>query len=77
MGVQSVAMAGENILLSAHALGLGGVWICAPLFAARAVTRTLALPENWQPQGLLLLGYPDAIPPARSRQAWAELTITR
>lgn len=58
MGVQGVAMAAENLLLAAHAEGLGGVWLCAPLFAPQAARQAVGLPETWQPQGLLLLGYP-------------------
>ncbi|HQU36176.1 MAG TPA: nitroreductase family protein, partial [Anaerolineales bacterium] len=33
MTVQSVAAAGMQLLLAAHAEGLGGVWACWPLFA--------------------------------------------
>ena len=33
MGTQSVALAGLQLLLAAHAEGLGGTWICWPLFA--------------------------------------------
>ena len=58
MGVQGVAMAGENLLLAAHAEGLGGVWVCAPLFAQETVIEALDLPESWLPQGMVLLGYP-------------------
>lgn len=57
MGVQSVALAGGQLLLAAHAEGLGGVWICAPLFAPAEVQKTLALPESWQAQGVILLGW--------------------
>jgi coenzyme F420-0:L-glutamate ligase/coenzyme F420-1:gamma-L-glutamate ligase len=58
MAVQSVAMAGQNLLLAAHALGLGGCWMCAPLFCPEVVRETLDLPTDWQPQGLIALGYP-------------------
>jgi len=58
MAVQSVAMAGQNLLLAAHAHGLGGCWLCAPLFCPDIVRETLALPTDWQPQGLITLGYP-------------------
>lgn len=58
MAVQSVAMAGQNLLLAAHALGLGACWLCAPLFCADTVRQTLDLPADWQPQGLITLGYP-------------------
>ena len=58
MAVQSVAMAGQNLLLAAHALGLGACWLCAPLFCPDVVGATLALPLDWQPQGLITAGYP-------------------
>lgn len=58
MAVQSVAMAGQNLLLAAHVLGLGGCWLCAPLFCPEVVQSTLDLPPDWQPQGLITLGYP-------------------
>jgi coenzyme F420-0:L-glutamate ligase/coenzyme F420-1:gamma-L-glutamate ligase len=58
MAVQSVAMAGQNILLAAHEAGLGACWMCAPLFCPDVVRDTLALPDDWQPQALLTIGYP-------------------
>lgn len=69
MGVQGVALAGENLLLAAHGEGLGGVWVCAPLFAQDTVRRCLDLPKTWDPQGLILLGYPESIPDPRPRRA--------
>ena len=76
MGVQSVALAGGNLLLAAHAQGLGGVWICAPLFAQDAIRTTLELPAGWEPQGLILLGYPAKIPSQRPRRPLEEITRT-
>jgi F420 biosynthesis protein FbiB-like protein len=58
MAVQSVAMAGQNLLLTAHNAGLGACWMCAPLFCPDVVRDTLDLPSDWQPQALLTLGYP-------------------
>lgn len=58
MAVQSVAMAGQNLLLAAHAAGLGACWMCAPLFVPDVVRDVLHLPEDWQPQALLTVGYP-------------------
>jgi F420 biosynthesis protein FbiB-like protein len=57
MAVQSTAMAGQNCLLAAHDLGLGACWMCAPLFAPDVVRAALALPDDWQPQGMIVLGY--------------------
>ena len=58
MAVQSVAMAGQNLLLAAHEAGLGACWMCAPLFCPDVVRDALKLPEDWQPQALLTMGYP-------------------
>jgi nitroreductase len=76
MSVQSVAMAGQNLLLAAHAEGLGGVWVCAPLFAQEAVRQALNLPGEWHPQGMLLLGYPAVVPKTRPRRPVSEVTRT-
>lgn len=57
MAVQSVALAGGQLLLAAHAEGLAGVWVCAPLFVPAEVSRALELPESWETQGLILLGW--------------------
>ncbi len=58
MAVQSVAMAGQNLLLAAHSHGLGACWMCAPLFCPDVVCAALALPDDWQPQGVIAVGYP-------------------
>ncbi len=58
MAAQSTAMAAQNLLLLAHAEGLAACWICAPLFAPELVRETLALPPDWEPQGLITLGHP-------------------
>ncbi len=58
MAVQSVAMAVQNLLLAAHAEGLGACWMCAPLFCGEAVRESLDLPGDWQPQALVTLGRP-------------------
>jgi len=57
MAAQSAAMAAQNLLLMAHAGGLAACWLCAPLFAPELVRNTLKLPEDWEPQGLITLGY--------------------
>jgi F420 biosynthesis protein FbiB-like protein len=68
MGVQSVAAAVQNLLLAAHAEGLGGCWYCAPLFCPEQVRKALEIPENVYPQALLTLGYPDESPRAPARK---------
>jgi len=75
MATQSVALAGGTILLAAHAEGLGGVWVCAALFAPDTVRRALALPPDWEAQGMLLVGYPAKVPEARARKPIEEITM--
>lgn len=58
MAAQSTAMAGQNLLLAAHDHGLGACWMCAPLFCPEVVGGVLELPDDWQPQALITLGYP-------------------
>jgi coenzyme F420-0:L-glutamate ligase / coenzyme F420-1:gamma-L-glutamate ligase len=62
MGSQSVALAGLQLLLAVHAEGLGGTWICWPLFAQEETREALELPKNWQPIGMVFIGYPDEMP---------------
>ncbi|HQV93500.1 MAG TPA: nitroreductase family protein [Anaerolineales bacterium] len=68
MTVQSVAAAGMQLLLAAHAEGLGGVWACWPLFAVETIQKTLDLPDKWESQGIFFLGFPEVIPEARERK---------
>ena len=76
MAQQSAAMAGQNILLMADSLGLGACWMCAPLFCPDVVARTLHLPADWQPQGMITLGYP-AQQRERGRDGWESKTLWR
>ena len=71
MTIQSVAMAAQNILLLAHAAGLGACWLCAPLFVPALVQDTLHLPADWEPQGLITLGWP-AEERTKERRPWRD-----
>lgn len=62
MAIQSVALAGHQLMLAAHAEGLGANWICWPLYAQEAVRNALKLPETWEPQGMFFIGYTDQEP---------------
>jgi len=57
MAVQSLAAAIENMLLAAHAEGLGSCWFCAPLFCQDVVRKVLKVPSHVEPQALVTLGY--------------------
>jgi nitroreductase len=58
-------MATQNLLLASHAEGLAACWMCAPLFCPDVVRASLDVPAQWQPQGLITLGY--AAEPGRNR----------
>lgn len=74
MAVQGAAMAAHNILLAAHATGLGACWMCAPLFCPQVVSEALTLPDDWEPQALITLGFPAEAGKPYRRRALAEIT---
>ena len=76
MATQSAANAGMQLLLAAHAEGLGSVWVCSPLFVPNVVKKTLDLPEAWEPQAMYFLGYPDLVPAVRERKPIKEIVKT-
>lgn len=59
---QDLSAASENILLAAHALGLGGVWTCIYPHDERIapVKEILGLPDDIIPFNLIPVGYPVA-----------------
>lgn len=76
MAVQSTAMAGQNMLLMAESLGLGACWMCAPLFCQDLVAQVLGLPADWQPQGMITLGFPTQTR-RRDRETWEAKALWR
>ena len=73
MAVQSTAMAVQNVLLAACNEGLGSCVICAPLFCADAVAEALDLPQDWQPQCLITIGWPANAGKGASRRPISEV----
>ncbi len=73
MARQSVAAAGLQLLLATPAEGLGGTWICWPLFAPSGVSSALDLPPDWDPQGMIFLGFADETPAAHERKSIKEV----
>ena len=55
--IQNTAAAIENLLLAAHALGLGACWIGA--FDEDKIARLCDCPDSARPQALISIGYPD------------------
>jgi nitroreductase len=59
------AMAAQNILLAAHAMGLGSCVVAS--FHASAVSQLLRLPTNVEPVLLVAVGHADHHPDAPLR----------
>jgi coenzyme F420-0:L-glutamate ligase / coenzyme F420-1:gamma-L-glutamate ligase len=76
MGIQSTALAGLQLLLAAHAEGLGGNWICWPLYAQEVTRSALDLPETWEPQAMYFLGYPAETTEPQNRKSMKEIVKT-
>lgn len=67
--VQDASAATENLLLSAHALGLGAVW-CGihPVAAREAYFRSLLnLPDGVVPLACVVIGHPDQQPQPKDK----------
>ncbi|MDE6717776.1 MAG: nitroreductase family protein [Muribaculaceae bacterium] len=58
--IQDVSASSENLLLAAHALGLGAVWcgIYPMPDRVKDFSEMLRLPENIIPMGCICIGYP-------------------
>lgn len=69
---QSVAAAVQNLLLAAHALGLGGVWMGYPNLASPNIAAWLE--EKGELAATVALGYPAARPGPGKRKPVAEVT---
>ncbi len=68
LALQSLGAALQNMLLAAHAKGLGACWFSAPVFCKDTVRDALKAPVDVEPQALIALGYPAEKPKAPSRK---------
>jgi F420 biosynthesis protein FbiB-like protein len=68
LAVQSLGAAVQNMLLAAHAKGLGACWFSAPSFCKETVRKVLNMPQDVEPQALIVLGYPAEKPRAPYRK---------
>lgn len=71
--VQSTGGAIQTMLLAATELGLGSLWICDILYAAREILEWLGRPGHVL-IGAVSLGYAAEAPAARPRRPWQEVT---
>ncbi|MBC8446941.1 MAG: nitroreductase family protein [Chloroflexi bacterium] len=68
---EDVGLAGAQIMLQAHALGLGTCWIGG--LDQAALAGILKLPEHFEVVGLLTVGFPAEAPSPRPRKPLAEI----
>ena len=68
LAMQSLAAALENMLLAAHAKGLGACWFCAPSFCKENVRSVLKIPDDVEPEALIAMGYPAEESPVPSKK---------
>lgn len=74
--IQDAAAATENILLAAHALGLGAVWTGNYPVAdrCRAIAKVLELPDHVIPLATVVIGYPDKT--VKAKDKWDEDNVS-
>ena len=67
--VQDCAAATENILLAAHAMGLGAVWTGAYPLEKRSseMSKVLKLPKTMVPLSMIVIGYPKGETKAKNK----------
>lgn len=75
--VQDAAAASENLLLAAHAVGLGAVWTGVYSYEdrVRAVRNVLGLPRHVVPLNVIPIGYPAENP--APKQKWDPAKVRR
>jgi F420 biosynthesis protein FbiB-like protein len=59
MALLSLGAAVENLMLAAPEHGLASCWVAAPIFCPEAARDALALPAEWLPHAMVVLGHPD------------------
>lgn len=61
--------AGQLLILSAHARGLGACWVGAPMawLQSTAVMKEIGIPDGLTPVSAICIGYPAAVPAPQKR----------
>ena len=67
MALLSLGAAVENLMLTATDRGLASCWVAAPIFCPEEARDALALPAEWLPHALVLVGRPDPAYVGRAR----------
>jgi coenzyme F420-0:L-glutamate ligase/coenzyme F420-1:gamma-L-glutamate ligase len=67
MALLSLGAAVENLMLAATDRGYASCWVAAPIFCPETARDALALPPDWLPHALVLVGRPDPTYVGRER----------
>ena len=73
-GLIGTSMAMQNLLLAAHAAGLGASGMTGPLVAADAIRGILQVPPAWHIAALVPIGYPYEEPMPTERKSVDHVT---
>ena len=72
---QAIGACIQNMLLAAHALGLGAVWLGEILKNAEGVRTLLGLPEQMELMAVVALGHPAGKSHTSTRKAVADVLL--
>jgi len=77
--IQDASAATQNLLLAAHAMGLGAVWtgVYPDLDRCKLIAEVLALPENIIPLNVVVIGYPAQNPTPKDKWKPANVSYNR
>ncbi len=75
--VQAVGACIQNMLLEAHALGLGACWLGQILANRNKVEKLLGAPEVYELMAVVALGYPETTSQVGRRKEMGELVFYR
>ena len=73
-GLIGTSLAIQNLLLAAHAAGLGASGMTGPLVAAGQMHDILRIPASWHIAALIPVGYPDEEPAPTARKTIDQVT---
>lgn len=71
------AAAADHMLLMAHALGLGGVWLTHGEETQRRIREHFGLPETFVTRCHIVVGWPDEAPIKSARMRLDEVIVTK
>jgi nitroreductase len=73
--IAAVSAACQNILLAAHALGLGAIWRTGEWTRDTKVKKFLGLSEDQTISGFIYAGYPEMVAESATRPSFEDRTI--